>query len=287
MKLRTFISGGSQSIKILIIGMSSDGKLPELKKNFNNAMFVSWSDFCIEDGELKVRGELVSKFQFILIGAIGKNTEMNTCVQEVIRANNIGSFSYGTSSELNNKLLQTVKMKLGNVAQVKTIIATADKISAGTLIRELKLPLVSKIIDGSQGKGIEKHEDKASIEKLLKKDPSKIYIFQEFIPNDGDLRIFYVKDRVIYYMSRKSAKPSEFRNNVSLGGKFEYLEDIEAPAKRLAEAARKCMNFDVTGVDLIQHKETKEWYVMEINAAPQFDGDELGSVIDAICLYIR
>ena len=32
------------------------------------------------------------------------------------------------------------------------------------------------------------------------------------------------------------------------------------------------MNFYVSGVDLIQNKETGEWYVLEVNSAPQFSG---------------
>jgi hypothetical protein len=287
MKLRKFIYGGTRSVKLLVVGMASDGKHTELKKSFSDITFATWSELKVEDGTLTVRGEPVAKFQFILIGPVGKNIDMHTCLQAVIQARKLGSFSYGTPTELNNKPLQAVKMKLAGVAQVKTIIAVSKEISAGTLIRELKLPIVSKITDGSKGKGVEKHDDKVSLEKLLKKDPDKTYIFQEFIPNDGDYRIFYVKDRVIYYLSRKSSSEGEFRNNVSLGGKFEYLADLDPAAKVLANDANRCMGFDVTGVDLIQHKDTKEWYVMEINAAPQFDGEEVSSVIDAICNFIR
>ena len=39
---------------------------------------------------------------------------------------------------------------------------------------------------------------------------------------------------------------------------------------------------DLPDVTRLQDKETGEWYVMEINAAPQFDGPEFDQVVDAI-----
>lgn len=287
MNLRNFLSESTLNLKLLCINFSADGKQSELSKTMKNVTFISWDDLIIQNGEIFIKDEKLSKFKFIIIGAIGKNVTLNSCIQEYARSNKIGIFNYGSPTELNNKILQTVKMNQSEIDQIKTIICTPSSTSAATLIRELKLPLISKIIDGSQGRGIEKHDSKEDLEKFLKKNPDKFFIFQEFIPNEGDYRIFYVKNRVIYTISRKSQKDSEFRNNISLGGK---AEDVELPAegKKLSDAAQKCMGFDVTGVDLIQHKDTKRWYVMEINAAPQFWGPkELPHVINAIIDSIK
>lgn len=282
MKLRNFLAEGALNTKTLCISFSSDGKQSELSKTLKNVSFVGWDDLAIESGEILAKGEKLSSFKFIIVGAVGKNVALNSCVQEAAKASGTKVFNYGTPTELNNKILQTVKMKQSGVEQIKTIICQPKTTSAASLVRELKLPVVSKIIDGSQGKGVEKHDTKEDLEKFLKKNKDEFFIFQEFVPNDGDYRIFYVKSRVIYTISRKSQKESEFRNNISLGGKQENVE-LPPEGKKVAEAARACMGFDVTGVDLIQHKKTKKWYVMEINAAPQFWGpSELPQVIDAI-----
>jgi RimK family alpha-L-glutamate ligase len=275
MNLNNFLSEERRNIKVLFIGFSADGKQLEISKNLKN-----------ENGELFAQNEKVSSFKFVVIGAIGKNVVLNSCLEDCITVNKIGCLTYGAPIERYNKVLQTMKMKSLDVSQIKTIIGRCDSFSSTKLIRELKLPIVSKIIDGSQGKGIEKHETKADLEKFLKKKPEDLFIFQEFVPNDGDVRMFYVKNRIVYCITRKSQKESEFRNNVSLGGKQEFI-DPTAEMKKLGDAAVKSMSFDVTGVDLIQDKNTKKWYVMEINAAPQFDGDEVEPVCSAILGWVK
>ena len=90
----------------------------------------------------------------------------------------------------------------------------------------------------------------------------------------------------MYSIRRESSKDSEFRNNVSLGGTKTTIK-LEPAAKKIADAANAAMKFDVTGVDIIQHKDTKKWYVMEINAAPQFSGELFEPVIDEFIKIVR
>jgi len=283
MKLRTFMSYEALNLKVLIVGMSANGKHAELQRNFKNATFCTWHELNIEDGVVKVKDVPITKFQFFLLGTVGENIDMYTCIEAVAKKNGINYFSYGQPSHVCNKMLQSVNMAAGGVDQIKTIIALGKEVKAGTLIRELKLPIVSKITKGSKGKGVEKHDTKESLESLLKKNPDQPYIFQEFIPNDGDFRIFYVRDQLIYAVNRTN-KGSEFRHNVN--GKDTFVDQLDDRAKDLADRAMLCMKYDVTGVDVVQHNVTKKWYVLEINPAPQFEGDP-SIAIDAIVRYIK
>jgi RimK family alpha-L-glutamate ligase len=274
------------SLQYLFIGFSADGKEQALKKELKGPVFASWKELTLENGVVLARGIPLDKFKFVLIGAIHDNTDMYACIQAYLKANKIKSLSYGSPPEIENKLFQTTVMQVNKIAQIETVIARADQVTAAQLIKKLKLPIVSKIIDGSQGKGIEKHEKKADLEKFLKKGFEEMFIFQEFVPNEGDYRAFYLKDKLIYVIKRTSQDKKEFRHNVSLGGKQEYTE-LPAEAKQLSDQVRRAMGFDVTGVDLIQNSKTGKWYVMEINAAPQFTGPEFKKVIDALVTLIK
>jgi len=281
--LKSFLT---ESIKKpIFIGFSEDGKKTAFSKRFSGSKFLSWADLKIEDGNILAIDQPLTDFSMVIIGAIGKNYEISTCLEAFIIKNSIPHFFYGVSPENYNKPLQTVLMNFKGVSQIKTVICKAGNISAKSLIKKLKLPIISKITDGSQGKGIKKHDTLIELDIFLKKNKSEIYIFQEFIKNDGDYRVLFVKDKFVYSIKRFRGK-DEFRNNVSLGGTQEFTE-LPVAAKSLALKACKTMNFDITGVDLIQRMGTDEWYVMEINAAPQFDGPEFEKVVDAISRYIK
>jgi hypothetical protein len=274
------------SLKYLFIAFSGEGKEKALADKLKGPFFVGWSDISIVNGEVFAKGISLSKFKFILVGTIGDNFQLYSCVKAFVDAHKIDHLCYGTPPQQNNKLLQTSMMRLLKVSQINTVISQAGKITAAKLIKTLKLPVISKIIDGSQGKGIIKHDTKESLEAFLKKDPDTLFIFQEFIPNDGDYRVFFLKNTLVYAIKRVTNDKKEFRNNVSLGGTQEFVE-LEKEAKFIADMARQSMGFDVTGVDLIQHEKTKKWYIIEINAAPQFTGPEFKMVVDELITLIK
>jgi RimK family alpha-L-glutamate ligase len=270
----------------LMIGFSDGGIQKELTKELGKPIFVSWSDLYVDDGLIFANGIPLSTFKVIVCGAVGDSKFMYASLKEYVESNKLKCLFYGCSDELDNKIIQSVRLKADSVSQIKTFISQCSKTSAIALIKTLKLPIVSKIVNGSQGKGIEKHDTKESLEKFLNKNQDELIIFQEFVPNDGDYRIFFFKDDFIYVIKRIKKDAKEFRNNVSLGGSQEFVE-LPNEAKALALAAVKALKFDVTGVDLIQNLKTKKWYVMEVNSAPQFSGPEFKQVISKIAKYLK
>lgn len=286
MNLKNFMSPAQSTLRVLFISFSENDKKLSLRKMLPNAKFVTWSDLSLENGTLYAKNDTVSSFERIVIGAIGENVQLESCLEECANACGIPCFRYGAPTFRNNKLLQTMRMKKFGIPQIKTVIARAGSVKAASLVRELKLPVVSKIIDGSQGKGVQKHDTKEQLEAFLKKKPDGLFIFQEFIPNNGDVRMLFVKTKLVYAMVRRSQKKSEFRNNISLGGKEEY---IDPDPEMMAIAARciQAMKFDASGVDMIQHKDTKEWFVLEINSAPQFMDDKVDDFCRAVMEVIR
>lgn len=96
------------------------------------------------------------------------------------------------------------------------------------------------------------------------------FVVQTFIPNDGDYRIIVMGDEVTGVIRRRSQSDSHL-NNTSKGGEAMMLEPRELPDAVIAESVKlaSLLRREVTGVDMIQHKETGKYYLLEINNMPQ------------------
>ena len=85
------------------------------------------------------------------------------------------------------------------------------------------------------------------------------YIYQRYIPNDGDVRLYVLNQQVIASIKRKSEQ--DFRNNYSLGGKVE-LFDAPKEMKAIALKISKLLDADYIGVDFLLTKDG--YFVNEI-----------------------
>lgn len=268
----TKLLGSLSPKRVLVINFDYEHKgvnyVETLKKGLD-CTCVKWEDLAFTDGQLTVNGEPLSAFSFVLLGVVGDHGLVYSAALAAVQAAGLPYLSYGRSEELNNKALQTVNFRLNGVAHPKTVILTAKPEAADDLIRGLQLPLVTKIIDGSQGKGIEKHDTKDSLVKELKTRQGALLIVQEALQASCDYRVFFLNDEITYIGRRSSNKKTEFRHNVSLGGTIERAE-LPPEAVALARQANKAMGFDAAGVDLLQDEPTGKWYVLEVNSAPQF-----------------
>jgi hypothetical protein len=262
-----------------------DLKQKQIKEYLPDALFVKWDAISIRNGKLFIGKEPIESFTFIFVGLCGDNERKFALVREYITKSKVKSLTYGSSMTTSNKPIQSFRFESAGLNQPKTIIGKASELTYREIVKELGLPVISKILDGSQGKGIEKHDTNTSLIKFLESNKSKDFIFQEFIPNDGDIRAFFFRGDMIFSIKRTAKAKGEFRNNVSLGGSQEFVE-LPDEAKRFALAVNNTFSMDFAGVDIIQHKKDKRWYALEINSAPQFiNKDEL--VIPKIVQYIR
>lgn len=138
----------------------------------------------------------------------------------------------------------------------------------------LRAPVVVKPRFGSWGLGVERCDDEASLEALLRALPREPWyrahgaLVQELIPPLGfDLRIVVAHDHVIGAISRVAA-PGEWRTNVALGA--ERRTAVPPPdACALALAAARATGAALVGVDLLPDG-CGRWTVAEINGAVEF-----------------
>jgi len=157
----------------------------------------------------------------------------------------------------------------------KSAILSSPK-SVSSVLSNFEFPLIVKRAAGRQGKGVFKVESKEGLIKSLEDLPqgNPNFVIREFIPNDGDIRVFTVGYKAIGAMKR-TPKEGDFRSNISQGGsgaKFDLESNPEV--RKLAEHLSEVTRTEVAGVDIILHSKTKKPYILEINPGPQFTGFE-------------
>lgn len=145
-----------------------------------------------------------------------------------------------------------------------------------TFIDQFEFPVIVKASKGSGGKYVRKAEDATQLRQhvveLLKDSPA--VIVREFIPNDGDIRIFTVGYKAIGAMKR-IPPAGDFRANISGGGTAKPFDLTKRDdLVEIAQKASRAVQVDIAGVDIILHKKTKEPYILEVNPGPQFLGLE-------------
>ena len=269
--------------KVLFISLpeSESGALERVNyhkylKSKLNCTFCVWKDLIFKENRILLGTKEIKEFDFIFVGVVIKYPDYFVSLEKYMRENKIPNFKYGCSPERNNKVYQNSAMSLDEIPQVPTIISSCSTVTSNFLIKELKLPMVTKITNGSKGRGVELQKTKMDLEGYLKKNKEETIIFQKFIENEGDYRLFFIGKDLMYSIRRKTKdEKKEFRNNHSLGGTAERI-DLPKKAIDIAKKAVKTMGFDVSGVDLIKEKNSDNWYVLEVNNAPQFDWEEKG-----------
>lgn len=135
-------------------------------------------------------------------------------------------------------------------------------------------PLIVKLLEGTQGKGVVLAETKKAAESVINafKSLNANILVQEFIKeaNGKDIRCFVIDGKVVAAIQRE-ALPGEFRANIHLGGTASIIK-ATAEEKRIAIKATKAMNLKVAGVDII--RSSKGPLLLEVNSSPGLEGIE-------------
>ncbi len=135
-------------------------------------------------------------------------------------------------------------------------------------------PLIVKLLEGTQGKGVVLAETKKAAESVINafKSLNVNILVQEFIKeaNGKDLRLFVIDGKVVATIQRE-ALPGEFRANIHLGGTASIIKPTPEE-KKIAIKAAKAMDLRVAGVDII--RSSKGPLLLEVNSSPGLEGIE-------------
>ncbi len=135
-------------------------------------------------------------------------------------------------------------------------------------------PLIVKLLEGSQGKGVVLAETKKAAESVINafKSLKVNLLVQKFIKeaNGKDLRCFVIDGKVVASIERTAA-PGEFRANLHQGGTASVVK-ITPEERSLAVKAAKILGLQVAGVDIIRSKSGP--LLLEVNSSPGLEGIE-------------
>lgn len=136
------------------------------------------------------------------------------------------------------------------------------------------VPLIIKLVEGTEGVGVFLADDMKHAVNLLKtfSQLSVPLIVQKFIEESAgtDIRVFVIGGEIVASMQRQS-QDGDFRANVALGGDTHNVVLTEEE-KDIAITAAKAIKINIAGVDIIRSNNGP--LVIEINVSPGFSGLE-------------
>lgn len=141
-------------------------------------------------------------------------------------------------------------------------------------------PVILKLLEGTQGKGVILAESVKSAESVLDAMNSlgANILLQAFIEEAGgiDYRALVVGGRVVAAMSRQAGE-GEFRSNLHRGGTATGIT-LEPAYELTALHAAEVLGLNIAGVDMVPSKEGP--MVLEVNSSPGLEGIEGATGID-------
>ena len=141
-------------------------------------------------------------------------------------------------------------------------------------------PLIVKLLEGTQGKGVVLAETQKAAESTIEafRSLEAHFLVQEFIKEaaGADFRCFVIGDKVVASMKRQG-KEGEFRSNIHRGGSATVVK-ITPQERQTAVRAANIMGLSVAGVDLLRSNHGP--LVMEVNSSPGLEGIEKATELD-------
>src|SRR3989339_609190 len=179
---------------------------------------------------------------------------------------------------VHNKLLTHLVLQQQNIAMPRTYISSTVE-AAKQVLKQVNYPIVMKLPEGTQGKGVMFADSPSSAASMLDallalRQP---FIIQEYVDTGGsDIRALVVGDRVVASMRRK-AQRDEKRANIHAGGSGEYVE-LDRISRKLAIDTAKALNARICGVDILEGPTGP--LIIEANISPGLQGLSSVSRID-------
>ncbi len=189
-----------------------------------------------------------------------------------------------------DKLRSFQHLSKAGVDMPKTVFTNYSRDIDKVITQVGGIPVVIKLLEGTQGIGVVLAESKNAAESVLEafNGLEARALVQEYIAEakGADLRALIVDGQVVGAMKRQG-KEGEFRSNLHRGGTYEQYKLDENEIKLAIKAARK-LKLPICGVDILQSNRGP--LVMEVNSTPGLEGIEVASgknIAKSIITYIE
>lgn len=155
-----------------------------------------------------------------------------------------------------------------------TAFASSPKDTANLIGLVGGTPLVVKLLESTQGRGVVLAETQAAAQSVISafRGLRADFLVQHFVAEakGTDIRCLVLDGRVVAAMRRRAAA-GEFRSNLHQGGTAEPVRINRAERETAIRAAR-AFRLGLAGVDLLRGQDGPK--VLEVNSSPGFEGIE-------------
>jgi len=177
-----------------------------------------------------------------------------------------------------NKLSSLLKLTLAGLPVPPTFFCFKEHVleKVDYLAERFGFPLIAKEVASQRGQGVflvKNKDDFGFLDQSVEEDQ---FLFQKFYPNDEEFRLLVLGDKVGVYERKVRTDRNEFRNNVALGAREEFLSLDRLPPElgQMAVKAAKALNYQISGVDVLVDKNDGRYWLLEANRGPGLTYDE-------------
>ncbi|MBD3663020.1 30S ribosomal protein S6--L-glutamate ligase [Sulfitobacter sp. TSTF-M16] len=155
-----------------------------------------------------------------------------------------------------------------------TAFAASPKDTSNLMALVGTAPLIVKLLESTQGKGVVLAETKKAAESVIDafRGLKANFLVQDFVKEAAgeDIRCLVVAGKVVAAMKRTGAE-GDFRSNLHRGGSAKVVR-ITREERETAVRAARAFNLGLAGVDLLRSSDGPK--VLEVNSSPGLEGIE-------------
>lgn len=189
----------------------------------------------------------------------------------------IGTYCVNPSAGITasrDKLYAHQLMARHKVGMPNTAFAASPKDTTNLIGLVGTAPLIVKLLESTQGKGVVLAETKKAAESVIDafRGLKANFLVQDFVKEAAgeDIRCLVVGGKVVASMKRTGAE-GDFRSNLHRGGSAKSVR-ITKEERETAIRAAKAFDLNLAGVDLLRSENGPK--VLEVNSSPGLEGIE-------------
>jgi ribosomal protein S6--L-glutamate ligase len=173
-----------------------------------------------------------------------------------------------------DKLLAHQTLAKHRIAMPATAVAHSSKDTRHLIELIGGAPLIVKLINSTQGKGVVLAETSKAAESVVGafQGIDANFLVQHFVAESAgaDIRCIVIGGKVVAAMQRQAAT-GDFRSNLHLGGTASRIK-LAPEERKLAARAARSVGLDLAGVDMLRASDGPK--VLEVNSSPGLEGVE-------------
>lgn len=225
--------------------------------------------------EVHYDGKRLPRYDAVIPRIGASVTQYGTAV--VRQFETIGTFCVNGSAGITasrDKLYAHQLMARHKIGMPNTAFASSPK-DTGNLIGLVgTAPLIVKLLESTQGKGVVLAETKKAAESVIDafRGLRANFLVQDFVKEAAgeDIRCLVIGGKVVAAMKRTGAE-GDFRSNLHRGGSAKKVR-ISKAEREAAVRAAKAFGLNLAGVDLLRSDAGPK--VLEVNSSPGLEGIE-------------